>query len=52
MATWKRLLKFLDEMRKLDNATHYSPAPMFWKDEDLTGRYHKKSQLRKKKSED
>lgn len=49
MATWKRLKKFLEEMRKIDNATHMYPSPMFWKDQDLTGKYHNKSELRKKK---
>lgn len=49
MATWKRLKKFLEEMRKIDNATHFQPAPMFWRDQDLTGKYHKKSELRGKK---
>ena len=49
MATWKRLKKFIEEMRKIDNATHFAPAPMFWKDKDQTGKYHDKSALRNSK---
>jgi len=49
MATWKRLKKFLEEMAKIDRATHFSPSPVFWKDEDKTGNYHNKSELRGKK---
>lgn len=49
MATWRRLKKFLDEMRKIDNATHMLPSPMFWNDKDQTGKYHNKSELSKKK---
>lgn len=49
MATWKRLKKFLEEMRKIDNATHFGPSPMFWNGKDLSGKYHDKSELRKSK---
>ena len=39
----------MEEMRKVDKATHFAPAPMFWKDKDQTGKYHDKSELRKSK---
>lgn len=45
MATWKRLIKFLDEMKKVSDY-RYGPGPTFWNDKDITGRHPNKSVLR------
>jgi hypothetical protein len=50
MAKLKLFKKFLVEMAKLDR--HHNngmPSPMFFNDKDITGNYHKKSDLRKSK---
>lgn len=44
MATWKRLIKFLEEMKKVSD-NRYGPGPTFWNDKDITGRYPDKSVL-------